>query len=202
MLTMGSMGETASVAVDEMRKAGKKVGLVKLRLWRPFPVDELRAAIQGCKTLIVMDRALSIGGAGGPVATESNRSCTMKRKSPGSSIFIVGLGGRDVTVEDFMAMFEMAKKKKDETYEYIWSEGIMNPVQNFEIYAPKLVDKKEYLSAGHRACQGCGEVLALRHISRHWETTPSWPMPQAAWRSSPRCYPHHGLEGALYPCGL
>ena len=40
----------------------------------------------------------------------------------------------------------------------------MNPVQNFEIFAPKLVDKKEYLSAGHRACQGCGEVLALRHI--------------------------------------
>jgi len=40
----------------------------------------------------------------------------------------------------------------------------MNPVQNFEIFAPKLVDRKEYLSAGHRACQGCGEVLALRHI--------------------------------------
>ncbi len=40
----------------------------------------------------------------------------------------------------------------------------MNPVQNFEIFAPKLIDRKEYLSPGHRACQGCGEVLALRHI--------------------------------------
>jgi len=38
----------------------------------------------------------------------------------------------------------------------------MNTVQNFEIFAPKLVDRKEYFSAGHRACQGCGEVLALR----------------------------------------
>jgi pyruvate ferredoxin oxidoreductase beta subunit len=40
----------------------------------------------------------------------------------------------------------------------------MNSVQNFEIFAPKLIDRKEYISAGHRACQGCGEVLALRHI--------------------------------------
>lgn len=38
----------------------------------------------------------------------------------------------------------------------------MNTVQNFEIFAPKLVDRKEYFTAGHRACQGCGEVLALR----------------------------------------
>ena len=118
ILTMGSMGETATIAVDEMRKAGKKVGLVKLRLWRPFPVDELRAAIKGCKTLIVMDRAISFGGAGGPVATEIKSFFFHDKGRPRIVDFLMGLGGRDVTVEDFIAMVERAKKKKDETYEY------------------------------------------------------------------------------------
>jgi len=118
ILTMGSMGETASVAVDELRKAGKSVGLVKIRLWRPFPLEELRAAIQGCKTLIVMDRAISFGGAGGPLATEIKSLLFHDRERPRIIDYIMGLGGRDVAVEDFIAMVERAGQKKDETYEF------------------------------------------------------------------------------------
>jgi pyruvate ferredoxin oxidoreductase alpha subunit len=118
ILTMGSMGETASVAVDAMRKAGKAVGLVKLRLWRPFPLDELRAAIKGAKTLVVMDRAISFGGAGGPVATEIKSLMFHDTLRPRIVNFLMGLGGRDMKVEDFIAMVERAGKKKDESYEY------------------------------------------------------------------------------------
>jgi pyruvate ferredoxin oxidoreductase alpha subunit len=118
ILTMGSMGETASIAVDQLRKKGVSVGLVKLRLWRPFPLDELRAAIKGCKTLIVMDRAISFGGAGGPVGTEIKSLLYHDKGRPRIVDFLMGLGGRDVTVNDFIAMVERAKKKKDETYEY------------------------------------------------------------------------------------
>jgi pyruvate ferredoxin oxidoreductase alpha subunit len=118
ILTMGSMGETASIAVDEMRKKGESVGLVKLRLWRPFPEEELRAAVRDAKTLIVMDRAVSFGGAGGPVATEIKAFLFHDRKRPRIVDFLMGLGGRDVTVDDFIAMVDRAKKKKDETYEY------------------------------------------------------------------------------------
>ena len=118
ILTMGSMGETASIAVDSLQKAGKKIGLVKLRLWRPFPLEELRAAIKGCKTLIVMDRAVSFGGAGGPMATEIKSLLFHDKDRPRIVDFIMGLGGRDVTVEDFIAMVERAGKKKDESYEY------------------------------------------------------------------------------------
>jgi pyruvate ferredoxin oxidoreductase alpha subunit len=117
ILTMGSMGETASVAVDEMRKQGASVGLVKLRLWRPFPLAELRAAIKGAKTLIVMDRAISFGGVGGPVATEIKSLIYQDKGRPRIVNFIMGLGGRDVTVGDFIAMVGRAKKIKDETYE-------------------------------------------------------------------------------------
>lgn len=70
MLTMGSMGETAEIAIDELRERGVPVGLLKLKLWRPFPFDELRKAVRGIKTLIVTDRAVSFGGPGGPVAGE------------------------------------------------------------------------------------------------------------------------------------
>lgn len=118
ILTMGSMGETASVAVDELKKKGQSIGLVKIRLWRPFPLEELRAAIQGCKTLIVMDRAVSFGGAGGPLATEIKSLLFHDRERPRIVNYIMGLGGRDVAVEDFIAMVEQAGKKKDETYEF------------------------------------------------------------------------------------
>ena len=118
ILTMGSMGETASVAVDELKKKGQSIGLVKIRLWRPFPLEELRAAIQGCKTLIVMDRAVSFGGAGGPLATDIKSLLFHDRERPRIVNYIMGLGGRDVAVEDFIAMFERAGKKKEETYEF------------------------------------------------------------------------------------
>jgi pyruvate ferredoxin oxidoreductase alpha subunit len=118
ILTVGSMGETASVAVDELKKAGKSVGLVKLRLWRPFPLEELRAAIKGCKTLIVMDRSVTFGGIGGPVATEIKSLMFHDKDRPRIVNYLMGLGGRDVTVEDFITMVERAAKKKDETYEF------------------------------------------------------------------------------------
>jgi pyruvate ferredoxin oxidoreductase alpha subunit len=118
ILTMGSMGETASVAIDELRKAGKNVGLIKLRLWRPFPTDELRAAIKGCKTLIVMDRAICFGTCSGPVATEIKSQLFHDKEKPRILDFLMGIGGRDVTVEDFIAMVELVGKKKVESYEF------------------------------------------------------------------------------------
>jgi len=119
IVTMGSMGETASVAIDEMRKAGKKVGLVKIKLWRPFPVEEFKAAVRGCKTIAVMDRALSFGGAGGPVATELKSLFYHDKDRPRIVDFIMGLGGRDVRVENFIAMAERASEKEDDTYEFL-----------------------------------------------------------------------------------
>ena len=65
LVTMGSFGETASVAVDMMREEGRSVGLMKIRLWRPFPFDELKRATLGAKQLVVIDRAVSVGGPRG-----------------------------------------------------------------------------------------------------------------------------------------
>ena len=61
LMTMGSFSETAMMAIDKMREAGKKVGLFRIRLWRPFPYEELRQTVKNAKTLIVLDRAISLG---------------------------------------------------------------------------------------------------------------------------------------------
>jgi len=120
-LTMGSFGETVSVAVDELRAQGKPVGQIKLRLWRPFPFEEFREAVRGHKRIIVLDRALSYGGPGGPVASEVRAALYQEENMPAITNFLCGLAGRDVTAKDYIAMYEQTEqmaqgKVKQEDY--------------------------------------------------------------------------------------
>ena len=101
LLTMGSFSETAMVAIDRMRKKGRNVGLLRLRLWRPFPFDEIRQAAKDADVLIVLDRALSFGGPGGPVCSEIRSALYSEEKKPKVVGFVGGLGGRDITVDGF-----------------------------------------------------------------------------------------------------
>jgi pyruvate ferredoxin oxidoreductase alpha subunit len=101
LLTMGSFSETAMTAVDKMRAEGRKVGLVRIRLWRPFPFPEIRQAVRNAETLIVLDRALSLGGPGGPVCSEVRSALYGEDKKPKVVGFVGGMGGRDITPEAF-----------------------------------------------------------------------------------------------------
>ncbi len=118
LLIMGSMGETAELAVDELRDKGVAVGLIKIRLWRPFPFDELRKAVKGARILAVMDRAVSFGDSGGPVFADVKSALYSEDNRPLIVNYIMGLGGRDVSVEDFVNMAESAVKAKKEGYEF------------------------------------------------------------------------------------
>jgi pyruvate ferredoxin oxidoreductase alpha subunit len=122
-MTMGSAGETASVAVDELRKEGMDIGQIRLRLWRPFPFEELREAVKDADVLIVMDRAISFGGPGGPLASEVKSALYDQAKKPKIASFVISLGGRDTTVSDFK---EIVKKGLD-----IAAKGSQN---EYEIY--------------------------------------------------------------------
>jgi pyruvate ferredoxin oxidoreductase alpha subunit len=84
-----------------LREEGMEVGQVRLRLWRPFPFEELRAAVKDADVLIVMDRALSYGGPGGPVASEVKAALYNQAKKPKIVSYVISLGGRDTTVSDF-----------------------------------------------------------------------------------------------------
>jgi len=100
LLTMGSFSETAMEAIDKMREEGKKVGLVRLRLWRPFPFEEVRQAVKDAEVLIVLDRALSFG-YGGPGCSEIKSALYNEAKKPKVVSFIGGLGGRDISPDGF-----------------------------------------------------------------------------------------------------
>ena len=113
LVTMGSMGETAEIAVDELRKQGVKAGLLKIKLWRPFPFDDLKKAVKGIKVLAVTDRAVSFGGPGGPVFSEIRSALYDEPNRPTIVNYIIGLGGRDVQVEDFIEMVKRAAKRQN-----------------------------------------------------------------------------------------
>jgi pyruvate ferredoxin oxidoreductase alpha subunit len=114
MVAMGSIAETASTAVDQMREQGRKVGLIKIRLWRPFPFDAFKKAVLNSKNLVVIDRAVSVGGPGGPVASEIKSAIYGYEKRPSVYNFVAGLSGRDVAPSDFIKMVEKAEIEIEE----------------------------------------------------------------------------------------
>ncbi len=101
LLTMGSFSETAMEAIDKMRSEGKDVGLIRIRLWRPFPFEEIRQAVKNAEVLIVLDRAISFGGPGGPVCSEVKSALYNEDARPKVVGFVGGLGGRDISVSGF-----------------------------------------------------------------------------------------------------
>jgi pyruvate ferredoxin oxidoreductase alpha subunit len=121
LLTMGSFSETAMTAIDKMRGEGRDVGLVRLRLWRPFPFEELRSAVANAETLIVVDRALSFGGPGGPVCSEVRSALYGQAKKPKVVSFVSGIGGRDISPADFEEIInrgiEISQKGSESEFE-------------------------------------------------------------------------------------
>jgi pyruvate ferredoxin oxidoreductase alpha subunit len=113
LLTMGSFSETAMLAVDEMRARGKKVGLIRLRLWRPFPFEELFEAVEDAELLVVLDRCLSFGGPSGPVCSEIRAALYPREKKPKIVGFVGGLGGRDISVAEFKYMINRGTKRAE-----------------------------------------------------------------------------------------
>jgi pyruvate ferredoxin oxidoreductase alpha subunit len=108
-LIMGCLGEVAQIAVEEMRAQGIPVGLLKQRMWRPFPFKDLREAVGDAEVVIVCDRALSLGGVGGPVMSEVRSAFYPLAKRPQILGYIIGLGGRDVAPEAFKDILAKAR---------------------------------------------------------------------------------------------
>jgi pyruvate ferredoxin oxidoreductase alpha subunit len=120
IVALGSLCGTVKEAIDEMRAAGKKVGLLKIRVYRPFPVEELAAALKGAKRIAVLDKNISLGSKGA-VALE------VKDALYGSGIpvldYIVGLGGRDIRKRDIARIVELAEKGEGDLF-YGLREGV------------------------------------------------------------------------------
>jgi pyruvate ferredoxin oxidoreductase alpha subunit len=114
LLTMGSFSENAMMAIDNMRAEGQSVGLVRLRLWRPFPFGEFRQAVKEAKLLVVLDRAISFGGPTGPVCSEIQSALYPMKTKPEVVSFMGGLGGRDVGATTFENLLKQGIRKAKE----------------------------------------------------------------------------------------
>lgn len=106
LVIIGSSAGTAKAAVDQMRKEGKKVGLIKLRVFRPFPMEELAAALSKVGVVAVMDKAEGFSNAGGPLFADVRSALYDLENRPKAINYVYGLGGRDIKTTDFEAIYE------------------------------------------------------------------------------------------------
>ncbi len=109
-VAIGSVCGTAKDAVDKLRARGVKAGLLKLRVFRPFPGEEIAAALKGCKAVAVMDRAESYSGNGGPLGAEVTAALYRGKVRAETVNIMYGLSGRDVTVQDMEMVYGWLEK--------------------------------------------------------------------------------------------
>jgi len=110
LVTIGSFSENAMMTIDKMQAEGKRVGLVRLRLWRPFPYEELIEIVSKAKTVIVFERCVSLGGFA-PVCSEMKSALYSLEKKPQVISVIGGLGGRDVSPVNFEQIINIGIEK-------------------------------------------------------------------------------------------
>ncbi len=110
ILLIGSSAGTARACIDAMRAEGRKVGMVKLRVFRPFPFAELAKTLSKVRAVAVMDKAESFSSAGGPLFAETRSALYDLKERPFAVNFVYGLGGRDFATTDCRMVFDELDK--------------------------------------------------------------------------------------------
>ena len=106
LVLIGSTAGTAKATVDQLRAQGKKVGLVKLRVFRPFPAEKLAQALSHCKAVAVMDKSEGFSACGGPIFAETRSALYDLENRPKLINVVYGLGGRDVSTGDLANLYQ------------------------------------------------------------------------------------------------
>jgi pyruvate ferredoxin oxidoreductase alpha subunit len=120
LVMAGTAAGTARVAVDGLRAEGEKVGLLRIRMFRPFPVEAFRKALSKAKKVAVLDRNCSFG-AGGIFAQELKAALYGSSPNPPRLYsYITGLGGRDVTVDTVRTIYAMTRDREEPAVESLW----------------------------------------------------------------------------------
>jgi len=110
IVALSSTAGTAKTVVDELRDEGKKVGLLKPRVFRPFPNNEIAEALSHLKAVAILDRSDSFGAFGGPLFTEIRSAMMEYGKVPENIDIIYGLGGRDINQQDLRNIYGQLDK--------------------------------------------------------------------------------------------
>lgn len=110
ILVLGSTAGAVRQTVDVYREKGVKAGMIKLRMFRPFPGGELKKVLEGLKALAVLDRSIAFGADGGPVHIEVRSALYGLQKSPAIVNYIYGLGGKPIDLEHVDTVFSDLEK--------------------------------------------------------------------------------------------
>ncbi len=124
IVCMNSTAGTTKFVVDNLRKQGIKAGLVKIRMFRPFPAEEIADALKNTKAIAVLDKADSLNAAGGALFEDITSAMFTNQVFVPTVNYIYGIGGRDTKAEDINSVFEdLAKldlsKKIEDPYRYL-----------------------------------------------------------------------------------
>ena len=124
IIIIGSAAGTTKDAVDQLRAKGIKAGLLKLRVFRPFPDEEIAEALKNVKAVAILDRAESFSACGGPVGSEVKAALYDSKSDVTAVNYFYGIGGRDYTVESAISVYEdlmniVAGKMEPEQFKYI-----------------------------------------------------------------------------------
>ncbi len=117
IVAMGSVCGTIKDVIDQMRAKGKKVGLLRIVSYRPFPIAAIYQALKDVPKVAVLEKAVSLGSYG-PLLAEVRSVFCGKKKAPAISGFVIGLGGRDITVDSIKEVYKKLTTKEI-TEEYI-----------------------------------------------------------------------------------
>jgi len=118
---IGSTAGTMKTIVDELRQEGIKAGLLRLRVFRPLPVEEIRTALENVKAVAVLDNSLSFGGNGGAVFHEVRHVLYDSKAKPYIVDYVYGLGGRDASPRELRSIYQDLLQ--------IVEKGAQNPIR-------------------------------------------------------------------------
>ncbi len=124
IVCMNSTAGTAKTVVDELRANGVKAGLLKVRMFRPFPTEEIANSLGHLKAIAVMDRSDSLNGAGGALFEDVVSSMYVGQKQVPTVSYVYGIGGRDTTSKDIHEVYSYLQEvvdsgKIDNPYRYV-----------------------------------------------------------------------------------
>lgn len=105
IVALSSTAGTTKAVVDELRKQGRNVGLLRPRIFRPFPKEKITQALKGLKAVAILDRSESFSGQGGPLFSEIRSALLDEPERPLTVNYIYGLGGRDINTEQIKSVY-------------------------------------------------------------------------------------------------
>jgi pyruvate/2-oxoacid:ferredoxin oxidoreductase beta subunit len=180
----------------------KNVGLLKIKMFRPFPSEEIAEALKEVEKVAVIDRNISLGHKG--IFSEEIQSALFSLEKKTTVFgFITGLGGLDITGDIIKEAINYAIEHKENKKNIIWlPQGIEETegkeAERSDIVLTEKYYQEELLCSGHAACQGCGLAIGLRHVLRTLGKNTVGVVPAGCSSIITGAYPQTALRIPLY----